>query len=78
MQSSKAGLALSIGVFMCLKSGVSMCLKRRIFAGQTTYGKREAMTLLASGTVTEITELISREVGNEATTITVILRRVAK
>ena len=29
-------------------------------------------------TVTEITELISREVGNEVTTITVILRRAAK
>jgi hypothetical protein len=28
--------------------------------------------------VTEITELISREVGNEVTTITVILRRAAK
>jgi hypothetical protein len=28
--------------------------------------------------VTEITELISREVGNELTTITVILRRAAK
>jgi hypothetical protein len=55
-----------------------MCLKSRVFAGQTTYGKREAMTLLASGTVTKITELISRKVGNEATTITAILRRVAK
>ncbi len=63
---------------MCLKSGVSMCLKRRIFAGQTTYGKREAMTLLAFSTVIEITELISRELGNEVTTTTVILRRVAK
>jgi hypothetical protein len=49
-----------------------MCLKRGVFAGQTTYGKRKAMTLLPSGSGTEITELISRKVGNEATTSTAI------